>query len=110
MWEIRRRVVREEGDTDTLWETLAETHVPSAGEAPIVEVGAEIESSVISAGNRAEDIALVQNPGLEVDDDNDPSPKNIPTEAVPSEAAGRGCMKASHGAGMGSTDEPPPPH
>ena len=70
-------VVREEGNTDTLWETLAETPVPSAGEAPIVEVGVEIESSVFSAGNHAED-----------NDDNDPAPENIPTEAAPTEVAG----------------------
>ncbi len=31
-------------------------------------------------GNCAEDIALVRNQGLEVDDHNEPAPKNIPEE------------------------------
>ena len=46
------------------------------------ENGGEIEridDIVFNAGGHAEDIALVRAMGLDVDDDNDPAPENIPT-------------------------------
>ncbi len=40
----------------------------------------ELDSSIFHpTGSRAEDVALVRNQGLEVDDDNEPAPENIPT-------------------------------
>jgi hypothetical protein len=46
---------------------------------PINEQGKEIATVVHQVQNRAEDVALVQDTGFEVDDDNDPTPKNVPT-------------------------------
>ncbi len=37
-----------------------------------------IEESIFHLGNSAEDIALVHIQGLEVDDDNEPAPENVP--------------------------------
>ena len=47
------------------------------------ELIVEIDPSVLHAGNRAEDIALVRAQGLMVDDDNDPAPENIPDLNAP---------------------------
>ena len=37
----------------------------------------EIDPEVFTASNRTEDIALVQNQGYDVDDDNEPAPENV---------------------------------
>ena len=42
----------------------------------------EIEDAVFHADNCTKYIALVKNQGLLVDDDNEPAPKNIPTQGV----------------------------
>ena len=42
-------------------------------------VGEEISEIVFRAGNRTEDIQMVRAQGLDVDDDNEPSLENIPT-------------------------------
>jgi hypothetical protein len=46
--------------------------------AAVQEEPVEIPDEIFHAGNRAEDIALVQGQGFEVDDNNDPAPENIP--------------------------------
>ena len=43
----------------------------------------EIDLQVFIASNQDEDIALVHNQGNDVDDDNEPSPENIPDTSTP---------------------------
>ncbi len=49
----------------------------AAGEEPAHE---SIDESIFHSGNCAKDIALVYAQGLEVDDDNEPAPENVPEE------------------------------
>jgi hypothetical protein len=53
------------------------------------KAGEEIADFVFHAHNRAENITLIQNLGFEVDNDNKPAPKNIPTNNGPRLAPGR---------------------
>ena len=46
--------------------------------APPSEPGDPIEAGVFNSSNQAEYIALVSNQGLEVDDDMEPAPENVP--------------------------------
>ena len=45
--------------------------------------GDPIEADVFNTSNRAEDIALVMNQGLEFDDEMEPSPENVPLVDTP---------------------------
>ena len=47
--------------------------------APPSAPGDPIEAGFFNTSNRAEDISLVRNQGLEVDDDMEPSRKNFPS-------------------------------
>ena len=40
----------------------------------------ELEKNVFGATNRSEDIAMLRGMGLDVDDDNEPSPENVPVD------------------------------
>ena len=51
--------------------------------APPSSPGDPIEDGVLNASNQAEDIALVRNWGLEVDDDMEPAPDNVPLVDTP---------------------------
>lgn len=51
-----------------------------------------IPASLFASGNHAEDIAQVHNQGFQINDDNDPSPDNIPD---PSEAVDLRLKKCS---------------
>ena len=66
-----------------MWEqATANVMVPTAPTLPpVVPTHNIIDDDVYFAQNRAEDIARVRNEGFEVDDDNDPAPKNIPAPA-----------------------------
>jgi hypothetical protein len=68
------------GHVDTMW-----THFAPAVRAsivpnlpPIVAANQTIGDEIFFAQTRAEDIARVRAEGLEVDDDNDPAPENVP--------------------------------
>ena len=43
------------------------------------DAGDEISQNILQTGNRSEDIMMVRAQGLDVDDDNEPLPENIPT-------------------------------
>ena len=75
-------VVKAQGHPDSFWDEVPVEPRASLAPAPAARVN-DIEPSVFGSGNRAEDIALVRNQGLEVDDDNDPAPENIPDLASP---------------------------
>jgi len=68
-----------EGDPTEFFDAPDATQAPVPSEQP----GNEIDPEVFRAGNNAEDIALVRAQGLNVDDDNDPAPENIPTADAP---------------------------
>jgi hypothetical protein len=74
--------VLEQGDPSLVWD---EPGVASAVPTPTAmnEQGEEIVDWVFQAQNWAEDIALVRAMGFEVDDDNEPAPKNIPPPNMP---------------------------
>ena len=48
--------------------------------------GREIDDSVFFANRTAEDILNIRNQGLDVDNDNEPAPENIPAPGAPSTA------------------------
>ena len=50
-----------------------------SGDEPEVEDGQELQPSIFRATGVAEDIAMVRAQGLDVDDDNEPAPENVPT-------------------------------
>ncbi len=68
----------EQGDYSLIWNDALRM-VPALAPLATNEEGMEIAEFVFNAQNRAEDIALVQNMGFEVDDDNKPAPENIQT-------------------------------
>jgi hypothetical protein len=70
--------VEKQGLLDQLWGEWPAAEAPAAINA-IDEQGEEIVDFVFHAQNRVEDIALVQDMGFEVNDGNEPAPKNIPT-------------------------------
>jgi hypothetical protein len=74
--------VEEQGPLDQLWEDAAPAEAPTATVA-IDKDGEEIADFVFNAPNRAEDIALIQDMGFMVDDDNKPAPKNVPADGAP---------------------------
>ena len=51
--------------------------------APSSAPGDPIEADVFNASNRTEGINLVSNQGLEVDDDMEPAPENVPLVDTP---------------------------
>jgi hypothetical protein len=65
-----------------VWGNDAPVVEPTAGdpaERPsVVDNGVEIDREVLRSTNRQEDIDFVRAQGLDVDDDNDPAPENIP--------------------------------
>jgi hypothetical protein len=71
--------VTAEGDADQFFEEAPCTAAAGPSEAP-QDVPEPIDESVFAATNTAEDIALVWGQGLDVDDDNEPAPENIPQE------------------------------
>jgi hypothetical protein len=88
-----------EQPTSNVW--LGEPKAP-APIAPLAanEAGKEIADFIYHAQNWAEDIAVVQNLGFEVDDDNEPAPKNIPTKMALIWILGGFSLKGRSGAGM----------
>ncbi len=74
--------VEEQGPLDRLWEDSAPAEAPAATVA-IDKDGKEIADFVFNAQNQAEDIALVQDMGFMVNDDNEHAPKNIPADGTP---------------------------
>ena len=76
--------VEEQGPPDPLWEEAAPIEAPAAAAAVYIdERGEDIADFVFNAQNWAEDIALIQNMGFEVDDDNEPTPENVPAGDAP---------------------------
>jgi hypothetical protein len=73
--------------TGKIW--LGEPEAPTAI-FPLAanKAGKEIVDFVFHAHNQAEDIALIQNLGFKVDNDNEPAPENIPTNDGPRPAPG----------------------
>ncbi len=74
--------VEEQGSLDQLWENAAPAEAPAAT-VTIDEDGKEIADFVFNARNWAEDIALVWDMGFMVDDDNKPTPENVPADGTP---------------------------
>jgi hypothetical protein len=74
--------VEEQGLLDQLWEVAAPAEAPAATVA-IDEDGEEIADFVFNAQNWAEDIALVQDMGFMVDEDNKPAPETVPADGAP---------------------------
>jgi len=65
-----------------LWEECTTNNPGPAPplQAPITTENVQINDAIFHpSGNQAKDIAMVCNQGLDVDDDDEPSPKNIPT-------------------------------
>ena len=73
---IRYANIQAEGDPNDFFDVAA-APAPAAAAEP--QQNNDIETEVLRAGNNAEDIALVRGQGLDVDDDNDPAPENVPT-------------------------------
>ena len=82
----RLAVIQEEGPSEGLFEKYPtppppEIHnstTPKSSTSATSAPGDPIEAGVFNAYNWAEDIACVMNQGLEVNDDMEPLPKNIP--------------------------------
>jgi hypothetical protein len=68
-----------------MWGGEPEATATTATAAPVTptEQNVPITDFIFNAQNRAEDIALVQAMGLEVDDNNEPAPENIPAPNAP---------------------------
>ena len=80
----RYAVVKEEGDPIGFFAAeREETSLLPAVEAGALNNAVPIERSVFFATGTAKDILCVQNLGLDVDDDNAPTPENIPTADTP---------------------------
>lgn len=78
-------VVRREGPVNDLEVVNSQPAVEAADNAANNDEDERtpIDTAVFAAGNVAEDIAFVRGQGLEVDDDNEPAPENIPTADAP---------------------------
>ena len=76
----RFMVVWEEGPAEGLFGKEPAPPPPEIhnSTAPPSAPGDPIEAGIFNASNQAEDIALISNQGLEVDDDMEPAPKNVP--------------------------------
>ncbi len=73
--------VFEEGPPENFFDANEEDAEPgdvAPPAVPVEEVAVELDPAVFAAGNHAEDIEFVRNQGLEVDDDNEPAPENVP--------------------------------
>ncbi len=72
-------VVEEGPQEDFFDQTDANNTVPtSPGATPQTEQETDIDPAVFASGNRAENNDFVHNQGLEVDDDKDTAPENVP--------------------------------
>lgn len=81
--------LKQEGHPDGFFDADDAPSAPAAAAVAATEEPdeeEEIDQSVFFAANTTEDIALVQNQGLNVDDDNAPAPENIPTANAPAQA------------------------
>ncbi len=95
----------EEQGPGEIWGELPTAEAPAATVA-FDKRGEEISDFVFHAQNRAEDIAHVQDMGFEVDDDNEPAPKNVPTLfGAPAPVRGGTTLKDRHGDGTASIAE-----
>ncbi len=74
--------MEEQGPLDQLWENAAPAEAPAATVA-INKDGEETADFVFNAPNWAEDIALVQDMGFMVNNNNKPTPENIPADGTP---------------------------
>ena len=79
-------VVVEQGPDKGLWDEVANN--PAPGNPPLPDGDADhipipIENEIFNLRGTAEDIAMVRNQGFDVDDDNEPVPKNVPTDDGP---------------------------
>ena len=82
---VRRWVkVLQEGATEHFFKSLdnAQSNGGTSEAKNVREEGEAVEvvQEIFHAGKSAEDITMVRNQGLNVDYDNDPAPKNVPTE------------------------------
>ena len=82
-------VIKEQGPEESLWDTPA-SNPPAPGASPAQVAAATIlpptaiDDAIFQASrSRAEDIAMVRNQGLDIDDDNEPVPENIPSPDAP---------------------------
>ena len=78
-------VVREEGPSEGLFDKYPDPNPPEIQNSTALtsDPGDPIEAGVFNASNRAEDISLVRNQGLEIDDDMEPPPKTVPLVYTP---------------------------
>ena len=79
--------MRIEGAPEGFFETRAAAGRPAGGDIPEVEAPDKVH---VDACNRTEDIAIVENEGFNVDDDNRLTKEKIPTAAAPS--ADKNCL------------------
>ena len=78
-------VVREEVPEEGLFDKEPDTLPPYTQNsiAPPSVPGDPIEAGVFNASNRAEEIYLLRNQGLEVYDDTEPAPEKFPLVSTP---------------------------
>ena len=82
-----RILIKVEGEPDGYFDQTV-TDLPLFTNAPVIspdDLCKPINTSLLDmggSGSRAEDIALAQSQGLDVDDDNEPAPENAPAEGV----------------------------
>ena len=79
----RYALVRTEGRPSQFFDVRAAAGAPPGALPPNT---ADPEDDTFEARNRAEDIALIENQGFDVDDDNRPADENVPTENGPAAA------------------------
>ena len=82
-YATRYALFRTKGHPSEFFEVRAAAGAPPGALPPNT---ADPEDDNFEARNRAEDIALIENQGFDVDDDNRPADENIPTENGPAAA------------------------
>ena len=80
----RYALVRTEGHPSEFFEVRAAAGAPPGALPPNTD---DREDDNFEARNRAEDIALIENQGFDVDDDNHPAVENIPMKNAPATAS-----------------------
>ena len=92
-------VVWEEGPAEGLFVKYPGPHLPEIQNSttPPYSPGDPIEAFIFNAYNQSEEIVLVSNQGLEVDDDMESSPNNVPLVYTPTAEK---CLRDIHGGGM----------
>ena len=82
IYSVKRWIhITKEGDPAHFFDVNAVTSAPDPEESIEDVPGSdEIPDRVFHSGNNSEDIAHIRSLGLDVDDDNEPAPENIPDE------------------------------